>query len=149
MSELINNMDHNRTSKNKKRLLYLFSFIILVIIFLGIIIKFPGNRTDENMNRRRVNSVPIILDNYTRIDSIFEIGNNKIDYYLTINTSSENLDLSKDANIVVDNIIQSIRNDKDYNTWISRQVVFEYRYFDNVGKFFFMKTITPEMYRKQ
>ena len=139
----------SKRKKNSKRLLYLFSFIIFVIILLGIIIKFPGNRTDENANRRRVNSLPIILDSYTRIDSIFEVGNRKIDYYLTINVSADNLDLSKNANIIIDNIIQSIRNDKDYNDWIAKQVTFEYRYFDKTGKFFFMKTITPEMYKKQ
>lgn len=144
-------MNLNKTSKKQKpqrSLMYLFGCILLVVAFLGVIILFPGNRTDEN-TRRRVNTLPIILDSYTRIDSIFEVGDHKMDFYLTINVSASDIDLSKNANIIVDNIIQSIRNDKDYNKWINKNIDFEYRYFDKNGKLFFMKTITPAMYKKQ
>lgn len=146
--EKMNNNKKSKERKKQKRLLYLFGSILFVIALLGVIILFTGNKTDQS-TRRKINSLPIILDDYTRVDSVFEVGKNKMNYYLTINAMAEDIDLSKNANIVVDNIIQSIRNDKDYNKWFNKQVVFEYRYFDKSGKLFFMKTITPSMYKRQ
>lgn len=133
----------NSDKKGNRNLIFIILAIVVVLALWVIIFIFPGKTQNYKIDHN-----PVILDDYTRIDSTTFISDQKINYYLTLNLPIDSIDLYYLSKHLDNNIITSIRKDKDYHKWLKKGLIFSYNYYDKNGKFFLSRTISPEMYKK-
>lgn len=93
---------------------------------------------------------PTMIDEETRIDSIHVSEGRKLDYCYTLtNYAKEDLDVAVFRNTLEPTLKASVVNMKELEKLKDMDVIFNYKYFDKVGKPITEITLGPDDYKKK
>lgn len=112
-------------------------FIVIIIFIIRAFFNISENNTTEHKT--------ILLDEYTRIDSIHYEKEN-ITYYLTVNFQNISLDTLVIKQKLRPNLIEDIKKNHEYKLWKQKKINFRYIYMNEKGEKIFSELITHKMY---
>lgn len=112
-------------------------FIVIIIFIIRAFFNISENNTTEHKT--------ILLDEYTRIDSIHYEKEN-ITYYLTVNFQNISLDTLVIKQKLRTNLIEDIKKNHKYKLWKQKKINFRYIYMNEKGEKIFSELITHKMY---
>ncbi|MDB4534690.1 hypothetical protein N9242_07450 [Vicingaceae bacterium] len=93
---------------------------------------------------------PMIVDQFSRLDSASTIGKTNFIYYYTlaeIEKSEVNLDTVN--KYIRPNIIENVKNSPDLKFYRDNNITLDYKYYDKNGKFALEISVTPEIYNNK
>lgn len=112
-------------------------FIVIIIFIIRAFFNISENNTTEHKT--------ILLDEYTRIDSIHYEKEN-ITYYLTVNFQNISLDTLVIKQKLRTNLIEDIKKNHKYKLWKQKKINFRYIYMNEKREKIFSELITHKMY---
>jgi len=99
------------------------------------------------------NKLPVMIDNFTRLDSVKSGARKSINYYYTLvsvdlDTINANDSISLDEIMVAmdEALTDGVKNNASLEVYRSNDAVINYHYFDRNSKFLFDVSITPDKY---
>ncbi|MCD7901961.1 MAG: hypothetical protein LUH22_19550 [Bacteroides sp.] len=93
-------------------------------------------------------STPMQLDEYTRLDSVNTVKDERIRYYYTLFLYDKNeLDMSSIEENIAPHIIHTIQTSPEMKKLREENITFDYIYFDKNGEVAYQLSVTPEMYK--
>ena len=125
--------------------------IVLMIVFLNLLyIKSTSQSIYSKLNDVAVklnNSMPQMLDKYTRIDSLKAIAPDTLTYYGTIfHIKKDKKSIQTVKNIMESKLLDSVKTGSNFKPYRDNKVKIVYSYYDESKKLVFGIFITPEKY---
>lgn len=124
----------------KISLFNVFFALLFIIIIIFAVQKFFSQSEEYSVERKT-----IILDDYTRIDSIIYTKEN-ITYCLTADFTNHSFDTLLVKKELRKNLIEDIQKNPKYTLWKKNKINFQYIYMNQKGEEIFTELITYNMY---
>lgn len=100
----------------------------------------------EEVNKK----CPVVLDEYSRLDSASTIGDKSFLYYYTlVDLEKSEVNLDTVNKYIRPYIINNVKTNPELKPFRNHQVTMDYNYYDKNGVFVTKISVTPDMYADQ
>ncbi|MDR1881306.1 MAG: hypothetical protein LBR26_00795 [Prevotella sp.] len=124
----------------------LYRFLLIGMIMFPLCAESVDSRL-KKLSEEVNTGCPIMLDQWTRLDSCAACPNLTMKYYLTLNEVTVT-DTSLFKSRLKPQITSSLKINPDMKFFKENNIAMQYRYGDPAGKYLFSVAVSPENYNK-